>query len=200
MPQVTIRALSRPGDLGWVVMTHGEVYAAEFGWDGTFEALVARIVADFAGAHDPRREAAWIAELDGRRVGCVFCVAADESTAQLRILLVHPDARRRGLGARLTDECVEFARAAGYTRMRLWTNHPLVAAREVYLAAGFGLVAEEPHTSFGADLVGQVYELDLRGRPGPEPPPPAAVARPAAPPATPAPAAPAPPRPRSAAP
>jgi GNAT superfamily N-acetyltransferase len=161
MAQVKIRSLDRPGDLGWVVMAHGEVYAAEFGWDGTFEALVARIVADYAGAHDPRREAAWIAELDGRRVGCVFCVAADETTAQLRILLVHPDARGRGLGGRLTEACIGFARRAGYTQMRLWTNHPLVAARGIYLAAGFRLVAEEPHTSFGADLVGQVYELDL---------------------------------------
>jgi GNAT superfamily N-acetyltransferase len=167
MPQVTIRALDRPGDLGWVVMAHGEVYAAEFGWDGTFEALVARIVADYAGAHDPQREAAWIAELDGRRVGCVFCVAADETTAQLRILLVHPDARGRGLGVRLTEECVGFARRVGYTQMRLWTNHPLVAARGIYLAAGFRLVAEEQHTSFGADLVGQVYELDLAQRPVP---------------------------------
>jgi GNAT superfamily N-acetyltransferase len=160
--QALIRRLGQPGDLGWVVMAHGEVYAAEFGWDTTFEALVARIVADFAGEHDPTREAAWIAELDGRRVGCVFCVAADDTTAQLRILLVHPDARGHGLGRRLTALCVDFARAAGYERMRLWTNDPLVAARSIYLAAGFRLVQEERHTSFGADLVGQVYELDLR--------------------------------------
>jgi GNAT superfamily N-acetyltransferase len=159
--QLTIRRLGRPGDLGWVVMAHGEVYAAEFGWDDTFEALVARIVADFAGVHDPDREAAWIAELDGRRVGCVFCVAADVQTAQLRILLVHPDARGRRLGAGLTEECIRFAREAGYARMRLWTNHPLSAAREIYLSAGFRLVAEEPHTRFGADLIGQIYELDL---------------------------------------
>jgi GNAT superfamily N-acetyltransferase len=161
--QALIRRLGQPGDLGWVVMVHGEVYAAEFGWDATFEALVARIVADFAGDHDPAREAAWIAELDGRRVGCVFCVAADEQTAQLRILLVSPDARGHRIGARLTDECIAFARGAGYERMRLWTNHPLTAARGIYLAAGFTLVQEEPHTSFGVDLVGQVYELDLRG-------------------------------------
>jgi GNAT superfamily N-acetyltransferase len=161
MGDVTIRPLGRPGDLGWVVMAHGEVYAAEFGWDATFEALVARIVADHAARHDPAREAAWIAEQDGRRVGCVFCVAADERTAQLRILLVHPDARGRGLGARLTAECIRFARSAGYERLRLWTNDPLVAARTVYLAAGFVLVEEEPHTSFGAHLVGQTYELDL---------------------------------------
>jgi GNAT superfamily N-acetyltransferase len=159
--EVTIRPLGRPGDLGWVVQAHGELYAAEFGWDTSFEALVARIVADFAGDHDPVREAAWIAELGDRRVGCVFCVAADEQTAQLRILLVHPDARGGGVGARLTAECVGFARSAGYARMRLWTNHPLVAARHIYLAAGFDLVGTEPHTSFGADLVGQTYELDL---------------------------------------
>jgi GNAT superfamily N-acetyltransferase len=160
--RVAVRPLGQPGDLGWVVMAHGEVYAAEFGWDTSFEALVARIVADYAADHDPARETAWIAELDGRRVGSVFCVAADETTAQLRILLVHPDARGHRLGSRLTRECVEFARAAGYERMRLWTNDVLVAARGIYLAEGFRLVEEERHTSFGADLVGQVYELDLR--------------------------------------
>ena len=160
--RVVIRPLGRPGDLGWVVLAHGEVYAAEFGWDVSFEALVARIVAEYAADHDPLREAAWIAELDGRRVGCVFCVAADDTTAQLRILLVHPDARGHGLGRRLTALCVDFARTAGYERIRLWTNDPLVAARSIYLGAGFQLVEEEPHNSFGADLVGQVYELDLR--------------------------------------
>ena len=112
-------------------------------------------------AADPTREAAWIAELDGRRVGCVFCVAADAETAQLRILLVDPAARGHGLGARLTRLCVDFARAAGYRRMRLWTNHPLAAARQIYLAAGFALVESDRHRSFGVDLVGQVYELDL---------------------------------------
>jgi GNAT superfamily N-acetyltransferase len=162
--EATIRALGEPGDLGWVVMAHGEVYAQEFGWDTTFEALVARIVADFAAAHDSTREAAWIAEVDGERVGCVFCVANDEATAQLRILLVHPNGRGLGLGARLVDECVEFARDAGYERIVLWTNHPLVAARHIYLAFGFVLTDEEPHQSFGADLVGQTFELDLTGR------------------------------------
>jgi GNAT superfamily N-acetyltransferase len=162
------RPLGQPGDLGWVVLAHGEVYAAEFGWDTTFEALVARIVADYAAGADPEREAAWIAELDGRRVGCVFCVAADETTAQLRTLLVHPDARGHRLGSRLTRACVEFARRAGYQRIRLWTNDVLVAARGIYLAEGFRLVEEEQHTSFGTDLVGQVYELDLRaGCPSP---------------------------------
>ena len=164
--RVAIRPLGQPGDLGWVVMAHGEVYAAEFGWDTSFEALVARIVADYAADHDPARETAWIAELDGRRVGSVFCVAAGDGTAQLRILLVHPDARGHRLGSRLTRECVEFARVAGYERIRLWTNDVLVAARGIYLAEGFRLVEEEPHTSFGAALVGQVYELDL-GSPSP---------------------------------
>jgi GNAT superfamily N-acetyltransferase len=157
----TIRRLGQPGDLGWVIRAHGEVYAQEFGWDTSFEALVARIVADFAADNDPRREAAWIAELDGRRIGCVFCVAKDGSTAQLRILLVHPDGRGRRLGERLVAECVAFARAAGYARMRLWTNDPLAAARKIYLAAGFTLVEQEPHHSFGVDLIGQEYELDL---------------------------------------
>jgi GNAT superfamily N-acetyltransferase len=163
-PVTVIRPAGRPGDLGWLVMAHGEQYAAEFGWDASFEALVARIVADFAGAHDPQREAAWIAERDGRRLGCILCVAADDRTAQLRILLVDPAARGEGLGGRLVDECLRFARRAGYERIRLWTNHPLVAAARVYLARGFALVEEQPHHSFGVDLVGQVYELDLRGR------------------------------------
>ncbi|SCG57931.1 GNAT family N-acetyltransferase [Micromonospora inositola] len=158
---VQIRPLGRPGDLGWVVLAHGEVYAAEFGWDTSFEALVARIVADYAAAHDPAREAAWIAEVDGERVGCVFCVAVDEHTAQLRILLVDPSARGRHLGGRLVDECLSFARRAGYAQMRLWTNHPLVAARQIYLSRGFRLVKEEPHHSFGVALSGQVYERDL---------------------------------------
>ena len=160
-----IRELGRPGDLGWVVQAHGEAYAAEFGWDTTFEALVARIVADYANDHDPARESAWIAEVDGERVGCVFCVdARADQTAVLRILLVDPAARGLGLGGRLVDTCVGFARAAGYRRMRLWTTDPLVAARQVYLRHGFRLTAEEPQRSFGADLVGQTYELDLAAR------------------------------------
>ena len=158
-----IRPLGRPGDLGWVVTAHGELYAREFGWDTSFEALVARIVADFAAKHDPAREQAWIAELDGRRAGCVFCVQDDEpGTAKLRILLVHPDARGHGLGTQLVDTCTVFAREAGYERLRLWTNDVLAAARRIYLAAGFRLVAEAPHPSFGVDLVGQDYALDLR--------------------------------------
>ena len=142
-------------------MAHGEQYAREFGWDTSFEALVCRIVADHAMEHDPRRERAWIAELDGRRVGCVFCVAEDDQTARLRILLVDPAARGRRLGTQLVRTCVDFARAAGYRRMVLWTNDPLVAARAIYLAEGFRLTAEEPHHSYGVDLIGQTYELDL---------------------------------------
>src|SRR5579862_3191490 len=160
--ELAIRALGEPGDLGWVVMAHGELYAAEFGWDRSFEALVARIVADYAAAHDPEREAAWIAEQGGVRVGCVFCVAGEApGTARLRILLVDPRARGRGLGGRLVDECVRFARGAGYERLTLWTNHPLVAARRVYEARGFTLRAQEAHRSFGVELIGQTYELEL---------------------------------------
>jgi GNAT superfamily N-acetyltransferase len=138
MDGMTIRRLGEPGDLGWVVQAHGELYAAETGWGTPFEALVARIVADFAACPDPVRTAAWLAELDGRRVGCVFCTSADEETAQLRVMLVHPDARGRGLGARLTAECIRFARDAGYRRMRLRTTTRQVAARHIYVEAGFG--------------------------------------------------------------
>jgi GNAT superfamily N-acetyltransferase len=167
-PQVAIRELGRPGDLGWVVQAHGEVYAAEFGWDASFEALVAGIVADYARGRDPARESAWIAEVDGERAGCVFCVAGDESTAKLRILLVHPGARGSGIGHRLVSACMEFAGGVGYSRMQLWTNDVLAAARHIYLRHGFALTAQEPHHSFGVDLVGQTYEADLAGsRSGP---------------------------------
>jgi GNAT superfamily N-acetyltransferase len=160
---VVIRELGQPGDLGWVVMAHGEAYAAEFGWDTSFEALVARIVADYAGDRDRAREAAWIAEVDGRRAGCVFCVAGDEATAKLRILLVDPSARGLGLGHQLVATCLDFARRAGYARMQLWTNDVLAAARRVYLQHGFTLTDSQPHRSFGADLVGQTYKIDLAG-------------------------------------
>ena len=175
--EAVIRKLGQPGDLGWVIMAHGEIYAAEFGWDVTFEALVAGIVADYAGGHDPAREAAWIAEVDGHRVGCVFCVAGDHAgsgmpggpgagpAVRLRIPPVDPAARGLGLGRRLVDTCLQFARDAGYSRVRLWTNHPLVAARTIYLERGFVLVEERPHHSFGVELIGQTYELDLRSGP-----------------------------------
>jgi GNAT superfamily N-acetyltransferase len=154
--------LGEPGDLGWVVIAHGEVYAEEFGWNAEFEALVARIVADFAADDDPGRQAAWIAELDGRRVGCVFVVRGDDPRAAvLRILLVHPDGRGQALGGRLVDTAMAFARDAGYTRIVLWTNHPLTAARQIYLDRGFTLVGEQPHRSFGVDLIGQTYAREL---------------------------------------
>lgn len=155
--------MGRPGDLGWVVSAHGELYAAEFGWNGEFEGLVARIVADYAELPSPQwsRAGAWIAQDDGRRVGCVFCVPQDETTAKLRILLVDPAVRGRGVGRALVARCLEFARDCGYARVVLWTNDVLGSARRIYLEAGFKLVDEEPHHSFGVDLVGQNYELVL---------------------------------------
>jgi DNA-binding MarR family transcriptional regulator/GNAT superfamily N-acetyltransferase len=150
-----------PGDFGWVIQRHGALYAHEFDWDNTFEAMVARIVADYIENRDPVRDAGWIAEVDGRPVGCVFCVQADENTAKLRMLLVEPVARGLGVGSRLVDQCVRFATSAGYRTLTLWTNDVLVAARRIYQRAGFRLVDEQPHHSFGHDLVGQTWRLDL---------------------------------------
>jgi GNAT superfamily N-acetyltransferase len=168
-PDIAVRLADQPGDLGWVVLAHGEIYHRQFGWDTDFEALVAKIVGDYAADHDPAAEAAWIAEVAGERAGCVFLVADDEpGVARLRILLVVPEARGLGLGGRLVDECLTFARATGYQRVTLWTNDVLASARKIYEAVGFTLVDEEKHHSFGRDLVGQNWSLDLVPT-GPEP-------------------------------
>lgn len=159
----------RSGDLGWVVSRHGALYAQEYGWDQHFEALVARICADFVDQLEPRREAAWIAERNGTPLGCVFLVQArddksgqaEPGVAQLRLLLVEAAARGQGLGKQLCNECESFARRAGYTRIRLWTNSLLLAARGIYQAAGYTLLASQPHHSFGHDLVGEIWELPL---------------------------------------
>jgi DNA-binding MarR family transcriptional regulator/N-acetylglutamate synthase-like GNAT family acetyltransferase len=157
---VVLRA-PHPGDYGWIVHRHGAQYAEEYGWDETFEALVARIVADYAEHHDPKREAAWIAEVDGEPVGCVLCVRKDDATAQLRLLLVDPRARGRGVGGRLIDECLRFARRTGYERIVLWTNDVLHDARRLYERAGFELVESGEHHAFGHDLVEQTWSRRL---------------------------------------
>ncbi|MHC1562353.1 GNAT family N-acetyltransferase [Actinomycetospora sp. C-140] len=159
MGEVTIRELGAPGDLGWVLMAHGERYAAEYGW--AIDAVTAPIVAAYATQARPGRDAGWIAELDGVRVGSVLCVERDDATAQLRLLLVDPEARGHGVGRRLVTTCVDFARDAGYRRMVLWTNEPLAAARRLYLEAGFTLTGEESHADFGVETLGQSYELAL---------------------------------------
>ncbi|MES2990792.1 MAG: helix-turn-helix domain-containing GNAT family N-acetyltransferase [Pseudomonadota bacterium] len=163
----------RAGDIGWVVSRHGALYAGEYGWDMRFEALVARIAADFIDRFDPAREACWIAERDGVPVGSVFLVQARDDasaapipapipgTAQLRMLLIEPSARGLGLGKRLVEECTQFARRAGYQKIMLWTNASLLAARGIYATAGYVLTHSEPHRSFGHDLVGETWELAL---------------------------------------
>ena len=150
-----------PGELGWIVERHGAIYAAEYGWDQSFEAMVARIVADYGEHRDPDRERAWVAEVGGQPAGCVMCTHYDDETAQLRVLLVEPAARGLGIGGRLVDECVRFARSAGYKTMVLWTNSVLVSARRIYEATGFTLVEEGSDDRYGHDVVDQGWRLDL---------------------------------------
>jgi DNA-binding MarR family transcriptional regulator/GNAT superfamily N-acetyltransferase len=160
-PRGYLLRVPRPGDMGWVVQRNAALYTAEYGWDDSYEALVARIVADYMENRDPKAEAAWIAEVDGVQAGCVFCVREDASTARLRLLLVEPWARGLGIGARLVEEVLRFARQAGYTRITLWTNDVLASARGIYQRAGFTLDNESEHHSFGKDLTGQNWSRTL---------------------------------------
>ncbi|MBU1361231.1 MAG: bifunctional helix-turn-helix transcriptional regulator/GNAT family N-acetyltransferase [Gammaproteobacteria bacterium] len=160
-PRTAVLREPAPGDIGWVVQQHGEIYAREYGWNSEFEALVADIAAGFLRKFKPGLERCWIAELDGERVGAVFVVRKSATVAQLRMLILAPRARGLGLGARLTDECIQFARQAGYRRMELWTNSCLLAARGIYAARGFELVKSEPYQGFGQSLVGETWSLRL---------------------------------------
>lgn len=151
----------QPGDLGWAVQQHGLLYAEQYGWDESFEGMAAEVAAKFLRDFDPKWERSWIAEKDGENVGCVFLVKQSDEVAKLRMLLVHPKARGLGIGKRLVEECIRFARAKGYKKITLWTNDILTTARHIYQRAGFQLVASEPHFSFGHHMVGETWELDL---------------------------------------
>ena len=159
-PSFTLRH-PKPGEIGWVVAAHGRLYSEVYGWDHTFEGLVAKIAGEFLERRDPSRERCWIAEMNGRPVGSVFCMRQDDTTAKLRLLIVEANAHGHGIGRALVRACMAFARDVGYTRMTLWTNDILVAARQIYEREGFRLTAEAPHHSFGVDLVGQTWERDL---------------------------------------
>lgn len=159
--QVAMLRPPRPGDVGWVVQSHGALYAAEYGFDASFEALVAQVAAQFVTSFDGARERCWIAEIDGNPVGSVFLVRQSDDVAKLRLLLVDPAGRGQGLGQRLVGECIAFARQCGYRSITLWTQSILAAARRIYQDEGFVLVATQPHRSFGQDLVGETWELRL---------------------------------------
>jgi DNA-binding MarR family transcriptional regulator/N-acetylglutamate synthase-like GNAT family acetyltransferase len=151
----------QPGDLGWAVQQHGLLYAEQYGWDETFEALAAEVAAKFLRDFDPKRERSWIAEKDGENVGCIFLVKQSDEVAKIRMLLVHPKARGLGIGKRLVEECIRFARQKGYKTITVWTNDILTTARHIYQLAGFKLMAEERHHSFGHQMVGETWELEL---------------------------------------
>jgi len=157
---IVLRA-PQAGDMGWVVQQHGEIYAREYGWNAEFEALVAEIVAKFVRKLQPDWERCWIAEWRGERVGSVFLVRQSRHVAKLRMLILTPQARGMGLGGRLTDECIAFARQKGYKKMRLWTNSCLTSARALYVKRGFKLLESEPYRGFGQDLVGETWALEL---------------------------------------
>jgi GNAT superfamily N-acetyltransferase len=160
-PSPAVLREPRPGDMGWVVQSHGAFYAREYGFDSSFEGLVAEIAAKFLASFDASRERCWIADIDGTQVGSIFLVRHSDDVAKLRLLLVDPAGRGQGLGQRLVGECIAFARQCGYRRITLWTQSILVAARGIYQQAGFKLVATEPHRSFGQSLIGETWELEL---------------------------------------